>query len=118
MLAYSNGLIRGGVQGTEDNEEIYNISTCDLMSRMEVNLIKPIVLTGYLCDDDNYKSPDVSVEEISKLYHKFIRQGASVEETIQSILNYYNAILLPLKDEYPNRYKISSKVKSRTKWIY
>lgn len=121
VLTYSNGLVRGGEFSIDDNEEIFDVSTCEALSRMEVNIIKPIVLTGYLEGDGNYKKPDVSIEEISELYRKFINQGASVDEAIQYILNYYNAVLLSnemISEKYPNRYKISPKVKSRTKWFY
>lgn len=117
IIAYSNGLIRGA-NNLYDKEELFDIRTCNLISKMEVNVIKPIILTGYLEGEGNYSKPEVSLEEVSEVYNKFINQGASVDEAIQYILNYYNAVLLSFSDKYPNRYKISPKVKSRTKIFY
>lgn len=117
IIAYSNGLIRGS-NNLYDKEDLFDIRSCSLMGKMETSVIEPIILTGYLEGDYNYKKPDVSIEEISGLYHKFINQGATVDEVIQYILNYYNAVLLPIDNKYSNRYKISPKVRSRIKMFY
>lgn len=116
MMAYSTGLVMAGDLYMDDVEELFDVSTCEAVSRIKADFVKPIILTGYLVKDMEYLQPDVSLEELHFLYNKFIEQGATVDETMQYILNYYNAISLNdrfLNKSYPNRYKISSRVKKK-----
>jgi len=56
-------------------------------------LRRDFLLTGGFTNykQDNFVTPKISFEEISSLYHDFIREGAEKDVAIKHVLNYYSA---------------------------
>lgn len=116
FLAYSYGLIRGNGHYMDDIERLYNVETGEEI--LKQTMAKKIILTGKLIGGGDYDQPSIPLYQISDLYQKFLMQGAPRDETINHILNYYQAISLDgqiMSEKYPNRYQISPKVKWKVK---
>ena len=68
------------------------------------------VLCGGLSSDKYTLQTDVSFDDISLLFHTFIDEGASREEAINHILNFYKARIISRSDSYANDFVINNNV--------
>ena len=112
-LVYSYGLIRGNDHYIDDIEYLYDVETMQEITKKDRQ--RRAILTGELIGGGDYEQPKVPLYEITNLYQKLKKEGASQEEIIQYILNYYDAVSLDdqISKKYPNRYKITPKIKKK-----
>ena len=77
----------------KDKDLIININNFEEIRCDKINNLDMVLCGGYREVADNeyplLTKSDISVEEISNLYHDLIREGASHEYAIILILNYY-----------------------------
>ena len=97
----------------KDSKEKFPYIRVDTLQETNKRNSRDFLLTGGFKDETelDWKTPDVSLDEITSLYQNFIKEGASKEEAINLILNYYRAKRLPLVDGYVNTTQIFSKEK-------
>ena len=95
----------------EDNNYYFkNVSNGDKTNRVKRY---DFVLCGGLSKDKRAVQSDISFEEIYLLFHDFINEGASKEEAINHILNFYKVNRLDGRYSCANDFQISRSVRSK-----
>lgn len=108
MLVYSYGYKKSGYFDIDlEKETLVDVDSCCAANKFNNNYI---VLVGELLDEGLWEVSEVTFDEVNTLYHMLKEQGASREEIVQCVLNYYNAIKSDNK-KFPNRYVITPHVK-------
>lgn len=86
---------------TENDGHNFTYIHIDTLEKTTSSRPKDFILTGGFLGhgEKQFMKPDVSLEEIASLYHSLIMEGASKEEAIQIVLNYYQITFLPACEE-------------------
>lgn len=97
------------------NEELkpvyYNLDTLERHKTVER---RDFLLTGgYDEEKGSLKAPEISLKDIFSLYQNFISEGATKEEAINHILNYYDILKLSPTDYLCNTVIIQEKKKEK-----
>ena len=115
IIAYSYGYKQAGYFDIgEVKETLVDIDTCCNANKMISDNNKLIVLVGELLEEGLWDVSEVTFDEVNTLYQMLKKQGASKEERVQYILNYYNAVKSENK-KFKNRYIITPHVKKLSK---
>lgn len=108
-----------------EKKQFINIDNFEEVSYDKINNLDVVLCGGYSdLLDNKYQvltKSDVSIEEISNLYHDLIKEGASREYAMILILNHYKVQVMPhnlnfINDFFPNKPQI--KKLSRKKIIH
>ena len=99
----------------EKNINLFNttkfidIATSEIVLLNEVSKTDFILCGGFSNEEyQNTLQSDVKFEEITNLFHQFIREGATKSQAINHILNYYKVQKMPRNLSWANDFIITS----------
>lgn len=76
----------------------------DTLEETEYHNMRDFILTGGISDnpEEGFIEPSIPLQEIASLYHSFLEEGATKEEAICYVLNYYKIERLTPMNELGN----------------